>query len=153
MPGLGTGRARRLSGRFPANELGLKAAPGFSPTRCWRDVALAGAAAHLGKNAARALLCQRASAKWRPSGRAVEAFDLDPARPLIVHLIVRVLPGSHADLGFWKSVAIMTIVTLITAVTHLIEIALWAMVWLLCGGMATFESRTRGPCERSGWFQ
>jgi hypothetical protein len=71
----------------------------------------------------------------------------------MVHLIVRVLPGSHADLGFWKSVAIMTIVTLITAVTHLIEIALWAMVWLLRGGMATFESRTRGPCERSGWFQ
>ena len=34
----------------------------------------------------------------------------------------------------------MMIVTLITAVTHLIEIALWAIVLLLCGEMATFET-------------
>ena len=42
--------------------------------------------------------------------------------------------------GFWKSVAVMMIVTLITAVMHLIEIALWAIVFLLCGEIATFET-------------
>jgi hypothetical protein len=62
------------------------------------------------------------------------------ATALIVHMVVRVLPGDYAGLGFWRSVAVMMIVTLITAVTHLIEIALWAIVFLLCGEMATFET-------------
>ena len=62
------------------------------------------------------------------------------ATPLIVGVVVRVLPGDHGELGFWRSVGIMMIVTLITAVTHLIEIALWAIVLLLCGEMATFET-------------
>jgi hypothetical protein len=34
----------------------------------------------------------------------------------------------------------MMIVTLITAATHLIEIALWAIVLLMCGEAATFET-------------
>jgi hypothetical protein len=34
----------------------------------------------------------------------------------------------------------MMIVTLITAVAHLIQIALWALVYLLYGEMATFET-------------
>src|SRR5262249_33710590 len=59
---------------------------------------------------------------------------------LIVRLVVRVLPADSPDPGFWKSVAIMTIVTLITAVTHLIEIALWAIVFLLCREMTSFET-------------
>src|SRR6516162_7372714 len=62
------------------------------------------------------------------------------ATPLIVGVVVRVLPGDHGELGFWRSVAVMMIVTLITAVTHLVEIALWALVFLLCGEMATFET-------------
>jgi hypothetical protein len=52
------------------------------------------------------------------------------ATALIVGTVVRVLPGDHGELGFWRSVGIMKIVTLITAVTHLIEIALWAIVLL-----------------------
>src|SRR5439155_18484061 len=35
---------------------------------------------------------------------------------------------------------VMMLVTLITALMHLIEIALWAIVFLLCGEMATFET-------------
>jgi hypothetical protein len=62
------------------------------------------------------------------------------ATSLIIHRIARPLSGDHADLGFWKSVTVMTIVALITAVTHLMEIALWALVLLLCGEMATFET-------------
>jgi hypothetical protein len=62
------------------------------------------------------------------------------AAALIVQLVVRVLPGDTADPGFWKGVAFMTVVTLITAVTHLVEIALWAIVLRVCGEMATFET-------------
>jgi hypothetical protein len=62
------------------------------------------------------------------------------ATDIIVHLIVRVLPRDHGVLGFWKGVAFMMLVTLITAVTHLFEIALWAIVFLLCGEMKEFET-------------
>jgi hypothetical protein len=59
---------------------------------------------------------------------------------IIVGLVERVLRGGRGDPGFWKSVAVMLIVNLITAVAHLIPIALWALVYLLCGEMATFET-------------
>ena len=59
---------------------------------------------------------------------------------IIVGVVERVLRGGHGDPGFWKSVAVMMIVTLITAVAHLIQIALWALVYLLCGEMAIFET-------------
>jgi Ion channel len=55
---------------------------------------------------------------------------------LIVNLAVRLI---RLALGFWKSVAIMIIVSLITAAAHLIEIALWAAVLLLCGEVANFH--------------
>jgi hypothetical protein len=59
---------------------------------------------------------------------------------IIVGVVQRVLSGGHGDPGFWKSVAVMMIVTLITAVAHLIQIALWALFYLTCGEMATFET-------------
>ena len=59
---------------------------------------------------------------------------------LIVGVVERVLSGGHAAPGFWKGVAVMLIVTLITAVAHLIQIALWALLYLLCGELATFET-------------
>src|SRR6516162_5644801 len=59
---------------------------------------------------------------------------------IVVGVVERVLGGGHADPGFWKGVAVMLIVTLITAVAHMIQIALWAIVYLLCGEMATFET-------------
>ena len=62
------------------------------------------------------------------------------ATALIIRLVVLVLPGDRAHPGFWKGVAVMMIVTLITAATHLIEIALWAIVLLMCGEAATFET-------------
>jgi hypothetical protein len=55
---------------------------------------------------------------------------------LIVNLAVHLI---RLALGFWKSVAIMIIVSLITAAAHLIEIALWAAVLLLCGEVANFH--------------
>jgi ion channel len=55
---------------------------------------------------------------------------------LIVNLAVRLI---RVALGFWKSVAIMMIVSLVTATAHLIEIALWAAVYLICGEVASFR--------------
>jgi len=55
---------------------------------------------------------------------------------LIVNLAVRLI---RMALGFWKSVAIMIIVSLITAAAHLIEIALWAAVLLICGEVTSFQ--------------
>jgi len=62
------------------------------------------------------------------------------ATAILVRVVVPLLPGDRVDPGFWKSVSVMMSVTLIMAVMHLIEIALWAMVYLLCGEMATFET-------------
>ena len=59
---------------------------------------------------------------------------------IIVGWVERVLRGGLGDPGFWTGVAVMMIVNLITAVAHLIQIALWALVYLLCGEMATFET-------------
>jgi hypothetical protein len=55
---------------------------------------------------------------------------------LIVNLGLRLI---RTALGFWKSVAIMMIVSLVTAGTHLIQIALWAVVYLICGEVVSFK--------------
>jgi hypothetical protein len=60
------------------------------------------------------------------------------AMALIVHLVIQPIRTSYTA-GFWKSVAIMMFVSLITAATHLIQIALWAVVLLMVGELSTFE--------------
>jgi hypothetical protein len=57
----------------------------------------------------------------------------------IVHVVVRLIRGGYAGLGFWKNVVVMTIVTLITAAMHLTQIALWAVILLVCGEISSFE--------------
>jgi hypothetical protein len=61
------------------------------------------------------------------------------ATALVVRTAVRLVPGDRNDLAFWKCVGVMTVVTLITGAMHLVEISLWAIVYLLCGVMATFD--------------
>jgi hypothetical protein len=61
------------------------------------------------------------------------------ATALIVRLVVRLIRSGYTGLGFWKSVAVMMIVTLITAVAHLTQIALWAVAFLMSGEVSTFE--------------
>jgi hypothetical protein len=62
------------------------------------------------------------------------------AMHLIVRVMFKLIRSGSSDPGFWKSTAVMTIVTLITAVAHLIQIALWAVAFLVCGQVSTFES-------------
>jgi Ion channel len=59
---------------------------------------------------------------------------------LIVRMMVRLIRSGSRDMGFWKSTAVMTIAMLITAAAHLIQIALWAAAFLVCGQVSTFET-------------
>jgi hypothetical protein len=61
------------------------------------------------------------------------------ATAVIVHLLVRLIRAGFTELGFWKNVAVMMIVAFVTAAAHVIQIALWAVVFVMCGLMATFE--------------
>jgi hypothetical protein len=58
------------------------------------------------------------------------------ATSIIVNLALRLI---RTSLGFWGGVAVMMIVSLITAATHLIQIALWAVVFVICGELASFQ--------------
>jgi len=62
------------------------------------------------------------------------------ATALLVHLVVRLIRTGYTGLGFWKNVAVMTIVTLVTAAAHLTQIALWALAFLMVGELPTFEA-------------
>jgi hypothetical protein len=57
---------------------------------------------------------------------------------LIVHFIARVLHGA-TEFGFLRTVAIMMIVTAITAASHLFQMALWAVTLFACRQTASFE--------------
>ncbi len=61
------------------------------------------------------------------------------ATAVIVHLLVRLIRAGFTGLGVWKNVSVMMIVALVTAAAHLIPIALWAVVFVMCGEIATFE--------------
>ena len=62
------------------------------------------------------------------------------AMQLIVRIMVKIIRRGPSDVGFWKSTAVMAIVTLITAVAHLTQIGLWAAAFLLCGQVSTLET-------------
>jgi hypothetical protein len=61
------------------------------------------------------------------------------ATELIVRIVVRLVRTGFSGLGFWKNVAVMMIVSLVTAAAHLIPIALWAVALMMCGEISTFE--------------
>src|SRR5262249_32030610 len=55
------------------------------------------------------------------------------------YLVVRLIRKGYAGQGFWKNVAVMMIVTLVTAAAHLRAIALWAVALLVVREISTFE--------------
>jgi hypothetical protein len=55
---------------------------------------------------------------------------------LIVNVALRLI---RANLGFWRGVAVMIIISLITGAAHMLLIALWAVVFLICGELASFD--------------
>src|SRR5262245_53731262 len=62
------------------------------------------------------------------------------AMNLLVRVAVRRIRGAPSQPGFWKSTAVMAIVTLLTAAAHLTQIAFWAGAFLLCGQFSAFET-------------
>jgi hypothetical protein len=56
----------------------------------------------------------------------------------IIQLVVPLIHKGYVGQSLWKNIAIMTIVTLLTAAGHLIQIALWAITLLMVGEMSTF---------------
>ena len=61
------------------------------------------------------------------------------ATDLVVRVVVRLIRSGYTGLGFYRAVAVMMIITFITAVAHLIQITLWAAAFLTCGEIRTFE--------------
>jgi hypothetical protein len=62
------------------------------------------------------------------------------AMHLIVRVVVRLIRSGYSEPGFWSSTTVMAVVTLITAGAHLIQIALWAAAFLVCGQVTTLET-------------
>jgi hypothetical protein len=62
------------------------------------------------------------------------------AMQLIVRVMVKLIRSGSGDVGFWKGTAVMALVTGIMAIAHLTQIALWALAFLVCGQVSTFET-------------
>jgi hypothetical protein len=62
------------------------------------------------------------------------------AMALILQVMAGLIRRGYAGRGFLSNVAVMVIVTLITAAAHLAQIALWALALLLCGQVSGFET-------------
>jgi hypothetical protein len=59
---------------------------------------------------------------------------------LIVHFLVRLLRIGFTGLGLWQNVAVMSIVSLLTAMAHLIQIGLWAIALTLVGAFSSLQT-------------
>jgi hypothetical protein len=58
---------------------------------------------------------------------------------LVVQLVVWLIRSGYAGQQFWKNLAVMMIVSLITATGHLIQIALWAIALWSVGEISSFD--------------
>jgi hypothetical protein len=62
------------------------------------------------------------------------------ATALIIHFVVHLIRIGFTGLGFWRNVAVMIIVSLLTAMAHLIQIGLWAIALVLVGASSSFQA-------------
>src|SRR5262249_95343 len=61
------------------------------------------------------------------------------ATALMVGFLARLIRIGYTGLVFWKNLAVMIIISLVTAAAHLVQIALWAVALLMVGEISTFE--------------
>jgi hypothetical protein len=59
---------------------------------------------------------------------------------LIVHLVSRLMRNGYAGSEFWRNVAVMMTVTLLTTGAHLGQIAFWAAALVATGEISTFAT-------------
>jgi hypothetical protein len=57
----------------------------------------------------------------------------------LLERVARVMRSGLAEPRFWKNVVVMAVVSLFTVAMHLTQIALWAVILLVCGAISTFE--------------
>jgi hypothetical protein len=69
------------------------------------------------------------------------------ATALLIRLVVYLIHRGYAGPGVWRNVLITNVVTLLTAAMHLTQIALWALVFLGCGELGTFEQAFYASAE------
>jgi hypothetical protein len=69
------------------------------------------------------------------------------AAALIVRLLVYLIRKGYAGRRLWKNVAVMLIVSLVTALVHLSQIAVWALALLMCGETSSFENAFYGSAQ------
>jgi hypothetical protein len=62
------------------------------------------------------------------------------ATAAIVKVLARLIRQGYTGESFWKNVAVMLVVTFITAAAHMIQIAVWAVTFLGCGEAWSFET-------------
>jgi hypothetical protein len=70
----------------------------------------------------------------------VSLLSYGMATALIIQSVAPVLRQRTSGLMISKNVAVMTVISLVTALVHLIQIALWAAALLMVGELATFEN-------------
>src|SRR5437868_4638254 len=58
----------------------------------------------------------------------------------IVHFVSHQRRLGRAGVGFWQDVTIVSIATLLALLAHLVEIAVWAVVFVLCGQFPHFSA-------------
>jgi Ion channel len=69
----------------------------------------------------------------------VSLLSYGVATALLLQMVVSVIRSRYHRLEFGKNVLVMTVVTIFTAAMHLSQIALWAVILLVCGEISTFE--------------
>ena len=67
------------------------------------------------------------------------ALSYGIATALTVNLLARLIRIGYTGRVFWKNLAVMIIISLVTAAAHLVQIALWAVALLMVGEISTFE--------------
>ena len=58
----------------------------------------------------------------------------------IIHFVRHQHRLGHAGVSFWRDVAIVAGATLLGLIAHLVEITIWAFVFIFCGEFAQFAS-------------
>jgi hypothetical protein len=77
----------------------------------------------------------------------VTVFTHALALATIVHIVLREKRIGYTGTNFWKNVTIVAGATLIGLAAHLVEIALWALVFMRCGEFQDFATAFYGSAE------
>src|SRR5258705_14001586 len=69
----------------------------------------------------------------------VSLLSFGLAAALILQLVVQLIRTGYSGRSIWKNVSFMLIVSFVTAAAHLVQIALWALAYLMVGEFSTFD--------------